>query len=52
MFQQIAVIYFDTMEKANRFVNSTEGSLSMTPMAMAKTTSNTQPTPETPSCPS
>lgn len=27
MFQQIAVIYFDTMEKANRFVNSTEGSL-------------------------
>ena len=27
MFQQVTVIYFDTLEKANRFVNSTEGGL-------------------------
>ena len=27
MFQQVTVIYFDTLEKANHFVNSTEGGL-------------------------
>ena len=27
MFQQVTVIYFETLEKANRFVNSTEGGL-------------------------
>ena len=27
MLQQVTVIYFDTLEKANRFVNSTEGGL-------------------------
>ena len=27
MLQQVTVIYFDTLEKANRFVNSTEGDL-------------------------
>ena len=27
MFQQVTVIYFDTLEKANRFVNSTESGL-------------------------
>ena len=27
MFQQVTVIFFETLEKANRFVNSTEGGL-------------------------
>ena len=27
MLQQVTVIYFETLEKANRFVNSTEGGL-------------------------